>query len=82
MKYEFIQEGVYEKQKAKKNIPISFKEEAVKLITNEGYSFAEAGRNLGVNPNLISRWKRELDKDGSKMAPEQLVTMRALSFHP
>ena len=38
-----------------------FKEEAVRLIAEEGYSYAEAGRNLGVNPNLLSRWKREFD---------------------
>ena len=28
-----------------------------------------------MNPNLISRWKRKLDGDGSEMAPEQLVTI-------
>jgi transposase-like protein len=31
------------------------------LITNQGYSFAEAGRNLGVNPNVLSRWKKEIE---------------------
>ena len=40
-----------------------FKEEAVKLISEQGYSYAEAGRNLGVNPNQLSRWKREIDGD-------------------
>ncbi len=30
-----------------------FKEEAVKLIIEQGYSYAEAGRNLGVNPNQL-----------------------------
>jgi len=40
-----------------------FKEEAVKLITEQGYSYAEAGRNLGVNPNQLSRWKREIEED-------------------
>ena len=38
-----------------------FKEEAVKLVSEQGYSYAEAGRNLGVNPNLLSRWKREIE---------------------
>lgn len=65
------------KSKKRKNYTKSFKEEAVKLITDEGYSFAEAGRNLGVNPNLISRWKRELDGGGSEMSPDQLVALRA-----
>ena len=50
------------KSKKRKSYTKAFKEEAVKLITDEGYSFAEAGRNLGVNPNLISRWKRELER--------------------
>ena len=65
------------KSKKRKNYTKSFKGKAVKLIIDEGYSFAEAGRNLGVNPNLISRWKRELDGGGSKMSPEQLVAIRA-----
>jgi len=65
------------KSKNRKNYTKTFKEEAVKLITDEGYSFAEAGRNLGVTPNLISRWKRELSGDGSEMPPGQLVAMRA-----
>ena len=44
-----------------------FKEEAVKLVSEQGYSFAEAGRNLGVNPNLLSRWKKEIE--GDELAP-------------
>ncbi len=40
-----------------------FKQEAVKLISEQGYSYAEAGRNLGVNPNQLSRWKREIEED-------------------
>ena len=36
-----------------------FKDEAVKLITEQGYSIAEAARNLGVNANLLGRWKKE-----------------------
>ena len=34
-----------------------FKEEAVKLITEQGYKIAEASRNIGVNGNLLGRWK-------------------------
>jgi transposase len=37
-----------------------FKEEAVQLVLSEGYTCAEAGRSLGLNPNLLSRWKGEL----------------------
>ena len=43
-----------------------FKEEAVKLVVEQGYSLAEAARNLGINANMLSRWKREIEgaKDG------------------
>jgi transposase len=30
-----------------------FKEEAVKLITEQGYQITEAARNLGVNVNML-----------------------------
>ena len=48
-----------EKKTRRKCAP-EFKGEAVKLITEQGYTFAEAGRNLGVNPNQISKWKRQV----------------------
>lgn len=48
-------------KKKRRSYTKEFKEEAVKLITEQGYSYAEAGRNLGVNPNQLSRWKREIE---------------------
>jgi transposase-like protein len=36
----------------------------VKLITEQGYSVAEAGRNLGINANMLGRWKREIESGG------------------
>ena len=38
-----------------------FKRDAVRLVTDEGYSFAEAGRSLGVRGDMIARWKRRLE---------------------
>ena len=38
-----------------------FKEEAVKLVTEQGYQIAEAARNLGIHANMLSRWKREIE---------------------
>ena len=29
--------------------------------SDEGYSLAEAGRSLGIQANLIGRWKRQLE---------------------
>ena len=36
-----------------------FKQEAAKLVTEHGYSQAEAGRSLGVGDKNIHRWVKE-----------------------
>lgn len=46
-----------------------FKEEAVKLILQEGRKAREVAGNLGVNESLVSRWKREVEANGSGAFP-------------
>ena len=66
------------KKRKRKNYTQEFKDEAVKLITEQGYSFAEAGRNLGVNPNLLSRWKRDIEGDSNgDLSPTSAVSVQA-----
>jgi transposase len=48
-----------------------FKTEAVKLVTEKGYSVAEAARSLGLNENLIRNWKRALEANGDQAFPGQ-----------
>jgi transposase-like protein len=43
-----------------------FKREAVALANQPGVSKAQIGRELDVNPNVITRWQRELSANGSK----------------
>lgn len=50
-------------KKKRKKYTREFKEEAVKLVTKQGYQISEAARNLGVHPNMLSRWKREIIGD-------------------
>lgn len=45
--------------KTKKRFTEEFKGEAIKLVTEQGYSQLEAGRSLGVNGKNISRWLKE-----------------------
>lgn len=40
-----------------------FKQDAVNLVAEQGYSIAEAARNLGLNATMLGRWKRELATD-------------------
>jgi transposase len=51
-------------KKKRKNYPTEFKVEAVKLISEQGYRITEAARNLGVNPTMLGRWKREIEGCG------------------
>ena len=46
-----------------------FKAEAVKLVTERGYSVAEAARSLGLRENLIRNWKRALEDQGQYAFP-------------
>lgn len=36
-----------------------FKDDAVSLVTSQGYSCAEVARRLGVSENNVNRWVRE-----------------------
>jgi transposase len=54
-----------------------FKEEAVKLITEQGYQIAEAARNLGVNQTLLGRWKREIESGGESTPGAQDKSIQA-----
>src|SRR5205807_5999888 len=46
-----------------------FKAEAVKLVTEQGYSVAEAARSLGLSDNLIRSWKRARQAEGDQAFP-------------
>ena len=44
----------------RRNYGEEFKREAVRLVTEQGYGVAETARNLGINTNMLGRWKREV----------------------
>ncbi len=44
-----------------------FKLDAVSLVTDQGYSRAEAARSLGLNANMLCRWVQE-DQAGDGQA--------------
>ena len=45
-----------------KQYPRAFKEEAVALIQDQGYSVAEATQSLGVASNLLYRWQEQQEQ--------------------
>lgn len=46
-----------------------FKAEAVKLVTEQGYSVAEAARSLGVHETLLRSWKQAVEAQGGQAFP-------------
>jgi len=65
-------------KKNRRKFTKEFKEEAVKLITEQGYQISEAARNLGIHANLLSRWKKEIESSGGEdFAPGSAKAMQA-----
>ena len=42
----------------RKTYTAEFKREAVRLVTEQRYGVAETARNLGINVNMLRRWKQ------------------------
>lgn len=52
--------------KTRKTYTKEFKQDAVRLVTEQGYNRSEAARNLGIDRGMLGRWIRELEEDGSE----------------
>ena len=50
----------------------TFKLEASKLVTEQGYSYSEAGRQLGIADWLIRGWVKSLRKSGDLAGLEDI----------
>ena len=48
-----------------------FKQDAVALVTEQGYTVIAAARNLGITPKLLSRWKGEQTQHQDAAFPGQ-----------
>lgn len=59
-----------------------FKQEAISLITEQDYSVSEAAKALGINVNLLYKWKEKFESEVSGEAlsvdeREELKRLRA-----
>ena len=70
--------------KTRRKYTAEFKKEAVDLVVKQGYTNAEAARNLGIRGNILSRWRREQLKEpqnafpGSGHQPQELEELKRL----
>jgi transposase len=56
-------------EQKKRTYTPEFKEDAVRLVTEQRYKVTEAARNLGIHPSLLQRWKTELASAGLNAFP-------------
>jgi transposase len=55
--------------KRRSRFDAQFKLDAVRLIDQSDRTISDIARDLGVRPELLYRWKRELEKDPQQAFP-------------
>lgn len=53
----------------RKSFSRQFKIDAVRLVIEQGYRVTEAARSLGIHPNMLSSWKRQLEAENEDAFP-------------
>jgi transposase len=56
-------------KKGKRQFTKEFKEDAVRLVVEGGRKASEVARDLGIEANMLHRWKREIRAGGSETFP-------------
>ena len=62
---------------ARRKFTREFKVSAVKLVNEQGYSPAEAGKSLGVDPANVRNWVEQLGGGDGGVAPAGEGALRA-----
>jgi len=67
-------------KKVYKNYPPEFKEEAVVLVTEQGYSVSEAAESLSIRDNQLYNWKAKLEasKQDSRLSNDERAELSQL----
>ena len=63
-----------------KQYPKEFKEEAVTLVTEQGYTVPKAAEALGVATNMLYRWKENAEKQkaGITLSEDERTELKSL----
>jgi transposase len=57
-----------------------FKEEAVALVREQGYSVPEAAKSLGIASNMLYRWKEQIESqlEGKVLSEDERSELKQL----
>lgn len=63
-----------------KQYPKEFKEEAIALVLEQGYSVPEAAKSLGIAANMLYRWKQQSEEQqqGLSLAEDERDELKRL----
>ena len=56
-------------EKKRRKFSREFKLEAIRLLTEKGYSQAQVSRDLDLRPDMLRRWKKEFSEDPTQSFP-------------
>lgn len=68
-------------QRVRRTFTDEFKRDAVSLVTEQGYSLAEACRSLDLHPNLVRKWKQKImsqEKPSRQLSDEEKAELKRL----
>ena len=67
-------------KRAYKQYTKEFKEEAVALVLEQGYSVVQAADSLGIKTSLLYKWKEkiEVEKEGQDMSDNEREELKRL----
>ena len=68
------------KKRPYKRYTKEFKEEAVALVRDQGYSVPEAAKSLGINANMLYKWKENIEAqlEGKILAEDEREELKRL----
>ena len=57
-----------------------FKDEAVNLVNEQGYSVVEAAKSLGISTSLLYRWKQQIEdqQQGKSLTEDERIELKRL----
>lgn len=63
-----------------KQYPKAFKEEAVALVVEQGYSVSQAAQSLGIATSMLYKWKEKIESEtkGENLSEDERMELRQL----
>ena len=67
-------------KRAYKQYSKEYKEEAVALVREQGYSVPQAAKSLGLASNMLYRWKEQIESqlEGKSLSVEERTELKQL----